>query len=87
MYEALPLLAGSEARDAETAAARLLEYVVARTEANDAWRHTLATVLRWFVEPKGRDPASAARIADAAVSESLRELDRPGRGDRGGDGS
>ena len=69
MYDALPLLAGSEARDAETAAAPLLEYVVDRTDANDAWRHTLATVLRWFVESKGRDPASAARIADAAVSD------------------
>jgi hypothetical protein len=69
MYRSLPLLPGHEAQGAETAAARLLDHVAERTGANDAWRHTLATVLRWFAESKGRDTTSAARIASAAVSD------------------
>jgi Fic/DOC family len=51
----------------ERAAAQILPLIVERTGASDAWYHTFATVLTWFLDFAGYDPA----VIGPAVHETI----------------
>ena len=51
----------------EHAAARLLTLVIERTDANDAWYRTYATVLGWYLESAGWDPSRTGPAIDKVI--------------------
>ncbi len=53
-------------RQVETAATRLLPWILERTSADDAWYHTFATVLAWYLGSLG--------IGDAAIRDLIEQI-------------
>jgi hypothetical protein len=52
----------------EHAAAQLLPLVVERTDTNEAWYNTFATLVTWYLESRGHDPERAGAAVHRVTS-------------------
>lgn len=64
-------------RQVETAATRLLPWILERTSADDAWYHTFATVLAWYLGSLGIERAPIGELIEQVASGHFRSWVAP----------